>query len=348
MSYEKDSVQDQKQSIQIIIVKLDAAGDVLRTTSILSSLKEKYPGSQITWITKEKSFPVLQDNDLIDEIYFAEDELDNILAQDFDIAINLDIGKDSCEIMSKIIANEYYGYYMVNGKPYPINKQALEWYLMGVDDNSKKANSKTYHEIIHEICLLEYNRSKPFIGVRPERRAYSQKLKEKLGITKYKEFILVNLGGGNRWQYKKWTREGYAGLINKLSVLGKDNVIGVIAGDEDKGFYKEVLQIVDLKDNVIQLGCNNSTDDFISIIYLADKIFTSDSLGFHIATALDKYVIVIVGPTSHTELDVFGNGKVLYSEKVDCLVCYLNKCDKVVTCMNTLEPEEVLKYFLKR
>jgi hypothetical protein len=39
---------------KIIIVKLDAVGDVLRTTSILPSLKGKYTDSTIVWITKEK------------------------------------------------------------------------------------------------------------------------------------------------------------------------------------------------------------------------------------------------------------------------------------------------------
>ena len=34
----------------------------------------------------------------------------------------------------------------------PLNKLAYEWYLMGVDSNRKKANTKTYHWIIHDIC----------------------------------------------------------------------------------------------------------------------------------------------------------------------------------------------------
>lgn len=337
-----NEIKDYKQ---IIIVKLDAVGDVLRTTSILPSLKKKYPNSDITWITKEKSFPVLQDNDMIDEIYFAEEELENIFAQDFDIAINLDSGRESCEIMNNIISRESYGYYIANGKPYPFNKQAMEWYLMSVDDNRKKANKKTYHKIIHEICGLEYEGTKPSLNITAEKRANAKSIKENYGFQRYKQLILINLGGGNRWQYKKWTKEGYAELINRLAQSETDKAIGVIAGDEDKDFYKEVLQLVDRRENVIRFGCKNTTDDFICIVYLADKIFTSDSLALHIATALEKYVVVIVGPTSHSELDVFGKGEILYSDKVDCLVCYLNRCDKYITCMNTIEAEDVLNFF---
>ncbi|RPI17206.1 MAG: lipopolysaccharide heptosyltransferase family protein [Ignavibacteriae bacterium] len=330
-----------KDNIEIIIVKLDAVGDVLRTTSILPSLKKKYSNSNITWITKRKSFPVLNGNKLINNIFFVEDNLQSIYDREFDISINLDSGKDSCAIMNNINAGERFGYYLVNNIPYPINNLANEWYLMGVNDNFKKGNKKTYHQIIHEICGFEYNNTSPSLNLNDERKNRADEIKNKEGISGFREFVLINLGGGNRWQYKKWTKEGYAELINKLSE-NKEKAVGVVAGYEDKNFYEEVLSCLNTKDNIIKLGFNNSTDDFISIISLADKIFTSDSLGFHIANALCKYAVVIVGPTSYTELDVFGNGEIIYSNKVDCLVCYLNKCDKAVTCMNTISADRIL------
>src|SRR5258706_11980475 len=124
---------DSREYKKIIIVKLDAVGDVLRTTSVLPSLKEKYPASEITWITKSKSFSVIKDNVLIDEIYFSEDELEHLYNDIFDVAINLDSGKDSCAIMSNISAHKRFGYTIAEGKPYPVNSLANEWYLMGVD-----------------------------------------------------------------------------------------------------------------------------------------------------------------------------------------------------------------------
>lgn len=328
---------------KIIIIKLDAVGDVLRTTSILPSLKEKYFDSYVIWITKEKSFEVLKDNGLVDEIYFDTDELEHIFNDEFDIAINLDSGVESCAIMNEINAKERFGYHLANGKPYPVNTLAGEWYLMGVDDNAKKENKKTYHQIIHEICNMDYKGSRPSLEMPPEKIERSQKLKEKFGLDRYDELILINLGGGNRWQYKKWVKGGYIELINKLS--SKTNIaVGIIAGDEDRDFYHEISGEIIKRDNIIYFGCGNSVEDFICIIHLADKVFTSDSLGFHIATALDKYAVVIVGPTSHTELDVFGNGEIIFSAKVDCLSCYLNRCDKTVTCMNTLNAEDIIKF----
>lgn len=332
--------EDPETEKRIIIVKLDAVGDVLRTTSILPSLKEKYVDSYITWITKERSFEVLKDNDLIDEIYFDSDELEHIYSDHFDIAINLDSGTESCIIMDRLNANERFGYTIANGKPYPLNKLANEWYLMGVDDNTKKKNVKTYHRIIHEICNISYTGSQPVLGFPPEKHVRAEEFKSKYGLDAYDAMILVNLGGGNRWQYKKWTKEGYIKLIDKLASNSNFGV-GIIAGDEDRNFYDEISGEIEQRDNVIKFGFSNTTEDFICIVQLFDKVFTSDSLCMHIATALGKFTLAVTGPTSHTELDVFGSGKIVYSDKVDCLSCYLNTCPKTVNCMNTLSAEEM-------
>jgi heptosyltransferase-2 len=284
---------------------------------------------------------------MIDEIYFSTDELEHVTAEIYDIAINLDSGSDSCEIMNTINAKTRFGYHNVNGKPYPINDLANQWYLMGVNDAVKKQNTKTYHEIIHEICGFKYENSEPYLFLTPEKRNRSEELVNKFEINKYNKLILINLGGGNRWQYKKWTAEGYTELASILSSRYPNKAIGIIAGDEDMDFYAgiaEKLKSID-RDNIIFFGTQNSMSDFICIVSLASEVFTSDSLCFHIATALSKFTVVIVGPTSYTELDVFGNGKVVYSDKVDCLCCYLNKCDKSVTCMNTIKAEEIAELF---
>jgi len=62
----------------------------------------------------------------------------------------------------------------------------------------------------------------------------------------------------------------------------------------------------------------------------------------NISIALNKTTIVIVGPTSPWELDLFGNGVVIYNSDMECIGCYKEKCYKKVNCMNSIEPEKVL------
>ena len=66
---------------RILIIKLAAIGDVLRTTSILPPLENKYPQSEITWITKANAVPLLKDNPEVDRVFTVEDRLSGLLGK---------------------------------------------------------------------------------------------------------------------------------------------------------------------------------------------------------------------------------------------------------------------------
>ncbi|MCX7610459.1 MAG: lipopolysaccharide heptosyltransferase family protein, partial [Ignavibacterium sp.] len=55
-------------TFKILIIKLDAVGDVLRTTSILPGLKEKYPQGHITWLTRENAKEIFYNNNFVDRV----------------------------------------------------------------------------------------------------------------------------------------------------------------------------------------------------------------------------------------------------------------------------------------
>ncbi len=61
-------------SFKILIIKLDAIGDVLRTTSILKPLKKKYPGCYIEWCTRQNANELFKNNSLVDEVITIEDD----------------------------------------------------------------------------------------------------------------------------------------------------------------------------------------------------------------------------------------------------------------------------------
>ena len=87
--------------MKIVIIKLGAKGDVVRTLPLLLGIKEKYPNSEITWITKPSSKEILETSPYIDKILTLpiEDELGS-----FDILYNFDIEETATELASEIKA----------------------------------------------------------------------------------------------------------------------------------------------------------------------------------------------------------------------------------------------------
>ena len=68
---------------KILIIKLGALGDVVRTIPILSAIKEKYPNSEIYWLTKKDSVEILENNPNINKILVFPYNFDQELHNDF-------------------------------------------------------------------------------------------------------------------------------------------------------------------------------------------------------------------------------------------------------------------------
>jgi ADP-heptose:LPS heptosyltransferase len=334
-------------SEKILIIKLEAIGDVLRTTSILPALKDQFPGSHITWITKKDSFPLLNNN-YINRIFMVETNyLEFILNEDFDLGICLDtdslsatiLNLASCQKKKGFITNKY-------GNAIPTNSEAEEWWLMGLDDSLKRQNRKTYQEIIYEITGLKRPIYRPVLPDSILKYDLIQDFKKLHKINHIDQLIVgINTGGGSRWQWKKWTVKNYIKLIQKIKTKYPSLPIILYGGPEEQEFNRAILKKV--KDLVIDTGCKNSLEDFVSLVSISDLFITPDSLGFHIASALNKTILVLVGPTSPWELDIFGKGEIIYP-KLECIACYLNVCDKKPNCMESLTPQDIFLRFEKQ
>ncbi|MBN1252564.1 MAG: glycosyltransferase family 9 protein [Bacteroidales bacterium] len=326
---------------RILIIKLDALGDVLRTTSILPALKNKYPNSEITWITKKNAFTLLNGNQYIDRVLAIEENyLQVLLSEEFDIGICLDADPQSASILSITKAKEKFGFVSgLNGKVVIVNNKAETWWKMGVNDELKMQNRTTYQKHIYDICELNQEIEKPQIKLDEKSVDFADKFKIENQLNKYSKIIGINTGGGTRWQFKKWILEYYIELIKIIKKENPDFGILLFGGPEEIEMNEKIK--MEIPDLLIDAGCKNSITEFSALINLTELFFTSDSLGMHISVALEKNTIVLVGPTSPWELDVFGKGEIVYNQQLKCIACYKSTCDFKENCMNTLKPEFV-------
>jgi ADP-heptose:LPS heptosyltransferase len=325
---------------RILIIKLAAIGDVLRTTSILPALRQKYPQAEITWITKANAVPLLKDNPEVDRVFAVEtDYLEYLQNESFSVGICLDADPFSATINSLARCDLKLGFVADRGgKVQPANDAAREWWLMGVNDALKKRNRKTYQQIMYEICGLALPTVPPRLYLNGS--SGSTPLRENAALRHASRIIGINTGGGGRWQLKKWTLAGYIECIKLLKQQHPGTGLVLLGGPEEVELNRQILAAVG--DHVVDGGCRNSLMEFAALVSQLDVLLTSDSLAMHIGVALDKPTVVLVGPTSPWELDIFGKGEILHSD-IECLACYLSRCDKQVNCMNTLAPEFVVE-----
>lgn len=324
---------------KILIIKLDAVGDVLRTTSILKPLKRKYPESYIEWCTRFSSLEIFKNNPLVDEVILIEDDaLFRINAQKYDIVINLDTSKLSSAIAADASAKEKFGF-VLNRKGYveSTSASARQWLEMSAFDDVKKANTKSYQKIVYEILDLDLPVKPPLIHI-------SDKEKKKISAKQFVRnlnhktpVIGLNIGVGTKWPSKGWPLQRWQDLLKNLSV-DKYNLL-LLGGPEEIDIMQQLKN--EFK-STIDTGCDNSLIEFAAIVDLCDMVITADTLALHIATALEKKVIALFGPTSFNEIELYGKGVKLSS--LDGCKCYYRKyCSESVSCMNKITSKMVIE-----
>ncbi|MFA6978948.1 MAG: glycosyltransferase family 9 protein [Ignavibacteriaceae bacterium] len=325
---------------KILIIKFDATGDVLRTTSLLHAVKKKYPESHITWFTKKNAQPIFANNTLVDEVLVLENEatIAKLLAMKFDLLIHPDASTQSGAFASWIKATNKKGFYLdQKGKIQPFNGAAIEWLALGAFDQKKKINEKTYQQILHEICELEYEKGEIILSLSEDEKKFANEFSENYKLNKFKSIIGLNTGAGSRWQFKQWGLQQYVQLIKKIKEHSDAVGILLYGGEDEK---ERNCYLAEQFPTVINTGANNSLRQFFALVELSDIFITGDTLGLHIATALRKKIICLFGPTSSNEIEDYGRVTKI-SPKLDCLVCYKMRCDFSPNCMDSISVEMV-------
>lgn len=329
------------EQIRILIIKLEAVGDVLRTTCILHGLKEKYPKSEITWITRRGAAPLFENNTLVDRVlsYDSTETILDVIVEEFDLVINLDAAHNSAVLASTARGKEKLGYGVdTRGNVFPFNSEAITWLEMGAFDDLKKKNTQSFQDLMLDICLLKTSNKNIILELSEEELSFARSFTEKNGLENQSLKIGMNTGASGRWQFKQWTLEGFEKLI-KL-ILERTHASILLYGGPSEKERNELLSKLH-PTRVVNTGTDNSLRQFFALVTLSDVFLTGDTLALHAATALGKNIIAFFGPTSAAEIDSYHGQIVKVQANLDCLVCYKPRCDFNPNCMNSITPEHI-------
>lgn len=330
---------------KILIIKCRAMGDVLRTTSLLTGLKRKYPQSFISWVVDEESQELLLDNPYIDRVIpFRFGNVLPLLVEKFDVLLSLDKEAESISLATKIASPQKLGFGMnEHGNLIVFNKSAEYAYELGINDDLKfRHNRKTYQEIIYDISEIRYQDDKYVFLLREGSQKKAVEFFKKRRIPKHRLAIGLNTGAGTKFETKQWPFEYFQQLTKLITLKLKANVF-LLGGKKEKVMNRTLAQ--KLKKQVYDTGHNNSLLEFAGFISLMDAVVSSDSLGMHLAIALGKKVIALFGPTCPQEVSLYGQGAKLFAG-VPCSPCYKPACPDL-KCMKAITPEQVFNEIKK-
>jgi ADP-heptose:LPS heptosyltransferase len=346
-------------SLRILIVKLAADGDVLRTTCLLPSLRKAYPTAQITWITEKSAEPLLRNNPFIDRIWAPPERyLVHLLNERFELVINTDAESSACHLAALAKAPRKRGFVGGrNGTPLPQNLAAERWFQMGLWDHLKRANEQTYPAIIHQIAGVPDIGSPPLLHLTAEEIGDARRILAKKGwklppgevasrasARAARPVIGINTGAGARWPQKALPLKSLEEVISRL-LRGRNPPRILLLGGPAEMERNRYLA-ARFPGRVLDTGTNHSLRQFAALISQIQVLLTADTLALHVGLALRKHVIVHFGPTSPSEIELYGCGEKIIPA-TDSGSCYCNECPKTPKCNELIAPIAVTQAIVR-
>ena len=327
---------------KILIINLDAMGDVLMTTAQLPALKRKFPESSIYWITLKIAAPLLFNNNYIEQIFTYDAESLAILNEmKFDYILNVDKSQRACALINSLESKNKLGFGLnEDGQIIPINEGAFYNYNLGMDDTLKfKVNQRTGQDYLAETFELDYKRDEYIFDFSEEEKDFIKNYKIENGIEETDLVVGFNTGCSNLYPNKKMTVEQHVYLIKKLLKSGKYKIV-LLGGPEDTDRNNEIYS--HFKGNIINTPTNLGVRRGACFEELADLIITGDSFGMHLGIALKKYIVVWFGVSCWSEIDLYNRGLKLFQEKLNCSPCWKKVCPYNLECIQMIDLDKII------
>lgn len=335
----------ESMGMRILIIKLGALGDVVRTASLLPTLKRTYPESHITWATKPNGVRILSGHPLIDQLVtFDTAGVLALTGQRFDLVLSCDKEPGPAALCNAIDCNDKRGISLSRwGTVGPANSECEPYFKLGLDDELKfKHNMLSYPELIHTALGLKYTADRYRLYCDPTAKARALRMFQPWRNAADGPVIGMNTGSGSSFANKALRSSRWVEVGRELINIG---YTVVLLGGPDE--LEDNAWIVDhLGWGIYSAGCDNSEQEFVAVVDQCDVVITGDTLALHVALARAVSVVAIFGPTCEQEIEMFGLGTKIVSG-LDCGPCYRRQCQRTPTCMDAVSAEEIVDAVVK-
>ena len=312
---------------KILILKIGAAGEVLRCTPLLRKIKKEYPDSKIFWLTQ---YSELISKKEVFKIYnFTEREVELIKNVEFDIIYSLDKHEEIGALANQIKSKVKKGFSQKDGAIVPFDEDAEHKWRTGIFNDLMKQNKKHYVEEIFELCGFKFNEEKYLL---PD---YTT---PKVDLNKEKKIVAINTGISDQWKPREYSIKNWTKLSKSL--LEKNYEVMVVGGLKEDEKNKKISN-----ESGAKYFGTFSRPEFMGLLNLSNIVVTSVSFGFHAAVGLEKNIVLLNNVFNKHEFYMYGKGVVLEPD-LPCLMCYKEDFDSncpVVPCMDLVKPEKIVE-----
>jgi ADP-heptose:LPS heptosyltransferase len=312
--------------MDILIIKLGALGDVINTLPLAITLKEQL-NAHIHWLVEPLSYPIVASHPSVDNAILFDKKhwikalpsvLKELRKQHFDITLDLQRLIKSGLFCMTSLSDRRIGFDKARSKE-------LTWLF---PFERIPASDPTNHMAYQ---YLEFAR---YLGATTGEISWDIPITGKSSFTLPLRYVVLNIGATK--EVNRWTAQGFSSTAMGMKKrFGIDAVI--TGGPEDTALGYRIESLID--DHVFNLVGRTSLLDLKEVLAAATAVVSCDTGPMHLAVALGKEVVTLIGPSDPKRTGPL-RGRVVKLD-LDCMPCNKSNC-KNPQCMNKITAEMVL------
>ena len=342
---------------KILIIRLSAIGDVLRTLPAFHIIRKNFPDAYIAWIVEEASKDILEAHPEIDEvIIFPKKELAAKIKspKTFFQGVNQflmfiqEIRKKNFEVVI-----DFHGLF----------KSGIISFLSGAKDrvgftkpftkemnylfNNRRFSLDTdrMNRVDRNITLVEklglnIKQGPPDIYIPDKDSNLIQKFLKQNRIEPERPLVAIHPGTSPSTPYKRWDAYRYAVVADKIIEDSAAQIIFTWANEEIE-MVKEIIGL--MKYRAIVAPKTENLCQLAEIFRCSDLYVGSDTGPMHLAAFVNTPVVAIFGPTDHVVNEPYRyTPHIVIRKEIKCAPCRKNNCSDR-DCMNGVKESDVIR-----
>lgn len=312
---------------RVLIIRQGAIGDVVHTSNIFRSIKEKHPDVVVDYLTSKVPAQLIEHDSRLGHVYKLKGKDYKYLTK-----LGLLLRKNKYDAVINLQPSIRFRYltFLINPKKTVIYKKTFKLHAV---ENFFRIGKKLFKDI-ENPQNLELEIPQDVVE------------KVKKDFPSDKKIVILNIATSTNRKGRKWPVAYFKELA--LELIDRYDCIVVFPGSKDD--VVEVEYFANLHSNIIITAGKYNILESAALYSLADVFVSGDTGPLHIATAVKKpFCIGLYGAASVGRTGPWGMNHFALSADLPCIPCDRRKCQikgykdcDINPCLLEIKPAHVL------
>ncbi|WP_204701716.1 lipopolysaccharide heptosyltransferase II [Halanaerobacter jeridensis] len=310
-----------KNADRIVVIDLLYLGDLIFATPFIKNLRDKYPEARIDFVANANFVSIIEDNPYLDNVYgynkkwsileswnFAR----SLSGNNYDLGLNIH-GNWRTALLMKVIGPDYSVGFGDKGRGLFLDQE-----LPRLDEAHMV---EVYRQFLRDLGFLELPESELELKVKESAADNVEELLASYNLNPKQNIIALNTGGS--WQTKRWPKEKFAALADKLIKKEAGEVI-FTGGPSDIERVDEIREL--MGEDVVSLAGETTLEELTALADKIDVMVSGDSGPVHVTAAVGTPTITLFGPSNEKKYHPYGEEHQIITHDIECRPCGEHEC----------------------